>query len=147
MWLENPECKEVIRQSWSERYSVEPYKRLWPKLGGCKRKLKMWSKEWLGNNINEMRKAKYRLRELGQNQSNQATQTEEIILRSRIKDLWRREELYWKQRSGVKWLTKGDRNTTTFSLDNNLNKRFKWGEADERARYTSRDMRPFQLGI
>lgn len=45
-----------------------------------------------------MRMANDRLIVLGQNQSIPKTKEEEIRLRDRIKELWRREEIYWKQR-------------------------------------------------
>lgn len=55
MWLENPECKEVIRDAWKDNDREGQRRKLWPKLGGCRRSLKEWSKARLGNNMKEMK--------------------------------------------------------------------------------------------
>lgn len=75
-----------------------------------------WSKESFGNNLTELRKTQNRLRMIKEGQPNRNTKEEEITLRNQIRNLWWREELYWKQRTKIKWLTKGDHNTTFFYL-------------------------------
>lgn len=39
MWFESPECKEVIKRSWEENNDGSQGRRLWPKLGGCRRNM------------------------------------------------------------------------------------------------------------
>lgn len=54
---------------------------------------------------------------------NEVNQEEEIHLKNQISELWKREELYWKQKSRVKWLTRGDQNTTFFHVTTNSRRR------------------------
>lgn len=59
----------------------------------------------LKNNLIEINKAKSRLKDFENTTMGQTKQDEERALKYRIHALWKREELYWKQRSWVKWLT------------------------------------------
>lgn len=90
MWLENPKCKEVIRESWGGNHTTDRDQIPWPKLGSCLRELIYWSKRSFDHNMVEIRKSKNRLKALGQNRPSQATQEEEMSLQYRIRELWKR---------------------------------------------------------
>lgn len=76
MWLENPECKEVIKAAWGGENHHSMSRCLWPKLSDCRRGLIRWSKTKFGNNMTELRKAKDLLREVGESQLNSSNQEE-----------------------------------------------------------------------
>lgn len=84
------------------------------KLDSCRRSLIEWSKNQFKNNIHEIHKAKQRLRWLGKSNMSQEEENEERDLKSRINALWKRDEIYWKQRPRLKCLMHGDRNTKYF---------------------------------
>lgn len=89
MWLENSECKEVIQGVWEENncgVRQGNYGRNWEGVGGV---LKAWSKERFDNNMNEMRKAKDRLKTIGLRHPIEETSREETELMEYIKELWR----------------------------------------------------------
>lgn len=65
MWPESPECKDVIRTTWSKSSNRrENRTTLCPKLGMCRRSLMKWSKERFDNNMVKMWKAKQRLQKI-----------------------------------------------------------------------------------
>lgn len=67
-----------------------------------------WSKKKFSNNQIKLKRATDRLREVSKKQSNVVMQREERILKNQIKELWKREDINWKQRSQIKWLKSGD---------------------------------------
>lgn len=92
MWLENEESKEVIRETWSKGdRGVTPVD-ICMKLECCQRRLSRWSMDIFENNLIQFKRAKERLRQVLRNQPNRQNQ----------RDLHKRDELYWKQRSKVK---------------------------------------------
>lgn len=75
-----------------------------------------WSKKKFRNNRVELRNAKESLKRITQSNSSHATQRDEEFLRDRIKELWKREKIYWKQRSRVNWQKNGYQNSTFLHL-------------------------------
>lgn len=73
------------------------------------------SKKEFKNNLIEINKVKLRLRSIGKQSTGPTRQDEErATLKSRLHVLWKMEEIYWKQRSQVKWLAYGDKNSKFF---------------------------------
>lgn len=80
----------------------------------CKSTLQDWQKNTFRRANVEIIKLKEKLNVL-QNQEHQQINGEEIKkIQEDIKRLWRQEELFWCQRSRVKWLKDGDRNSKFF---------------------------------
>lgn len=119
-WLENEEYKENIFIAWSEGDRECAPMDICMKLDLCR---KRWSMKRFGNNLTELKRAKEKLRRVMQNQLNRHTEMDEMTLKDWIRVLHKREELYWKQKSRVKWLSKGERNSTLFQLTNNARRR------------------------
>lgn len=99
MWLESPECKDVMKEAWNELNHQGGNRPLWSKLGECRKGLISWSKARFGNSM--MRKTRDQLRELGAGKPTSFNQAEEITVWNGIRDLWEKEELFWNQRARV----------------------------------------------
>lgn len=97
--MENPDCEGIIRNAWTDRRLRDSVGSVEPKLTNSGRHLIIWSITKFSNNKVDLRKAKERLRLLAQSNHDESVQTEEKDVRNRIKDLWKHEELYWKQRA------------------------------------------------
>lgn len=89
----------------------------------CRRILPHWSKENFVNNARKLSELKHQMRRKVGSNINQQEVEKERRINARIKETWRRDELYWKQRSPVKWVTEGDRNTTFFHLTTSSRRR------------------------
>lgn len=76
------------------------------------------------------------LKSLGNRVLNEVEQGDGRALKSKIDALWKQEEIYLRQRSRVKWLKDGDRNTRFFHLSTLARRRGNkiirlWGENGE----------------
>ncbi|KAF7146928.1 hypothetical protein RHSIM_Rhsim03G0116600 [Rhododendron simsii] len=89
------------------------------KLKGCKEKLKVWHKQNFGDFRLQIATLKDRLAHLQEQQvsfSNSDCMVEEKIIKSKLEDLWQKDAMYWHQRSRIKWLQMGDKNSRFFHL-------------------------------
>lgn len=80
----------------------------------CQSELAKWHKKVFKRADEEIFRLKQRLSVLV-NQNDQMQSWEEVkSIKRRIAELWQQEEKYWCQRSRVKWLKWGDRNSSFF---------------------------------
>lgn len=93
--------------------------RVCKKLRGCKTRLKEWHRQNFGELNLQIAIAKDQLLEV-QKQMDQGVDEEsrakEDLLQRKLEDLWQKEAMYWHQRSRIKWLKMGDRNSRFFHL-------------------------------
>lgn len=80
----------------------------------CKRALLAWNKVTFKNVVVEISKLKILLQKLLNGGNSVANWEENIMIRKEIDGLWKQEEMYWGQKSRLKWLTYGDKNSKFF---------------------------------
>ena len=87
-------------------------------LKGLKDKIKKWNKEEFGNIFREKRRLEVHLQEIqtiGTNEGySMALKDEERILEAKLKEWEKHEEILWWQKSRIKWLQEGEKNTKFF---------------------------------
>lgn len=114
MWLTHPDCKEVIASSWDCSPSGSHLFQLVQKQKSCRRRLIGWSKSEFGNNKQRLDSLKHKLALIQSSTPSISNDLEEKQIKGEIKLHLDYEEVYYNQRSRIKWLQFGDRNTSFF---------------------------------
>ena len=87
-------------------------------LKALKSKIKKWNKEEFGNIFQEKRRLEIRLHEIqtiGLDEGySQALIEEERLVENQLEECEKQEELFWWQKSRIKWLHEGEKNTKFF---------------------------------
>lgn len=112
----DPECIEVVSNCWGDAASCSTQKHWKKKLYLCKNGLLKWSKEKFGNSkmqISSLMSEVSSLQAYG-SYSVHKDRMEPIV--QQLDELWSREEIHWHQRSRVRWLQFGDKNSRFFHL-------------------------------
>lgn len=107
-WEEHEECKATIQEGWkSGEQNMDPWENILTKSKACKRNLQRWHRKTFRRADEEIRRLKQRLNWLLNLQSTQIDWNEIGELKKKIAELWKQEEIYWSQRSRLKWLNWG----------------------------------------
>lgn len=114
MWITHPNCENVIDEAWNlPVYGSDMFK-LVQRLKNCRRKLCIWSKDEFGNNKVKLELLKDRLACLQSCDSLEVYHSQQKQVKHEIEVLLAREEMFYHQRSRIRWLSYGDRNTCFF---------------------------------
>lgn len=112
-WEDHDDCRQVVANGWQG--NMEDAWNQWDKrVNACKSHLVKWHKTTFRNAAKEIDSCKTQLQNLPNSHHHNPDWQRVFNLRKRIDDLWRQEEKYWGQRSRVKWLNWGDKNTKFF---------------------------------
>ncbi|KAG5548219.1 hypothetical protein RHGRI_013800 [Rhododendron griersonianum] len=118
-WVTEEDSKEVITAAWNQRCEGDSMTVVCKKLRGCKDGLKEWNRRKFGDLRLKITSVKDRLVEIQKDLElgfNPDVVVLERSLLNQLEDLWQKDAMYWHQRSRIKWLQLGDKNSRFFHL-------------------------------
>ncbi|KAJ4842907.1 hypothetical protein Tsubulata_023831 [Turnera subulata] len=110
-WLEEKESREVINTAWNHNVRGSRMFVVYQKLKLSRTALARWSRQSLKSNSQEIEDLIGQLEDVQAQPYSVDIRKEEDELLQKLDRVWKKEELYWLQRSRIKWLRHGDRNT------------------------------------
>jgi hypothetical protein len=114
MWERDASLPTVIEDAWSASPGYNSLADLAQKITHTRGQLKEWSTEHFGRVTKEIRTKRNKLKKLWERPNFGGRDEEVRKINSDLDELLHREEMMRKQRSRVRWLAKGDRNTKFF---------------------------------
>jgi hypothetical protein len=118
MWTAHQDCIDIVRSCWNNFVPGCPMFVLGQKLKTLKEQLKIWNKVNFGNITANVKAATDRVDEIQMmidiNGASDALLDQEKLAQINLENVLHMEELFWSEKSKVKWHLEGDRNTAYF---------------------------------
>ncbi|GAU13228.1 hypothetical protein TSUD_245980 [Trifolium subterraneum] len=118
MWTAHHDCINVVQNSWNTVVNGCPMYVLSQKLKSLKANLKSWNKDSFGNIHSNVKQAYQNADDIhnliDSNGPNELLLDQEKIAQINLEKALLMEEMFWSEKSKVKWHTDGDRNTAYF---------------------------------
>jgi hypothetical protein len=113
MWERHEEFKHTLEAAWGLS-GAENVEELQAKLLSTTMALRGWGNSSFGVVRTELSRLRKKLQELRTDPRRSDPNYEEKKVEERIAELCYREEIMWRQRARIQWLTEGDKNTRFF---------------------------------
>jgi exonuclease III len=114
MWVKDEQCRGVVEQAWGDVVGEGSLMfQVVEKLKGCRAALIGWSKERFGSLASTIKGKRAQLQQLV-NDTPSGHSAGIMALQDELNGLLEKEEIFWRQRSRVAWMSEGDKNTKFF---------------------------------
>lgn len=114
MWDRHPELKPTVTAGWGDYTNIASAADVRGKLSNLAVDLGRWGTKTFGSVRREIKKLKAKIDRLRNMPGRVAPCQLEIKTNDRLIELYHREEIMWRQRSRVDWLSEGDKNSKNF---------------------------------
>ena len=114
MWLSDRGCDETIEVVWNNINHADPRIRIVNKINKCGKALTSWSWNCFGGVKRDLEQAKKKLVQAEKDAMILGINFLVLELRSKVIDLFDKENIMWFQRSRSLWTVHGDRNSKYF---------------------------------
>lgn len=115
-WLRDENCRKIVESSWNISSDYEPFSKICCKIRNTRFALQEWSKDRFGLLRNKIESTRGKLAYFFDTSVSAAPSEDKLCLESKLNELLHQEQIFWKQRAKIFWLTEGDMNTKFFHL-------------------------------
>ncbi|XP_050222822.1 uncharacterized protein LOC126672915 [Mercurialis annua] len=126
MWIAHPDFMDFIRCNWSDHSVLGPFQSFLAKLKVLRFKLRHWNNSSFGRLNSNIKEAENRLSAVQTSISSlgltEALHKQELDAHVALDLVLKQQEIYFKEKSRVKWLKEGDRNSEFFHRSCNFRK-------------------------
>ena len=114
MWERDPGFGDTVTDAWNATGRASTVADLSQKLASVAGTLQRWGRTTFGAVRAELRTLRTQLQDLRAMPSRVGPSDEEKRVEAQMTELCLREEIMWRQRARIQWLTEGDSNTKFF---------------------------------
>lgn len=114
VWLQDEEFKRLVEKGWARPVGDDPCSSICGKILHTRNMLLEWSHARFGKLKQDIEMTRAQLAVFFDRSFSAPPTAERLALESKLNDLLQQEQIFWKQRAKVFWLTDGDLNTNFF---------------------------------